>query len=124
MVEKLVEAALSPWAVLNALVSPRPPQATETPATLVATHQAHPTFGCVGLLSNWSKAAETGEPWAIRELMDRIDGKVPQAKILQGDEEQPVRYAEVPRKAANADEWLQMQTPALASAEAEKKKLN
>jgi hypothetical protein len=62
------------------------------------------------------KAAEKGEAWAIRELLDRIDGKVPQAMILQGDVEQPVRYVEVPRKAANADEWLQMQTPTLASA--------
>jgi hypothetical protein len=42
--------------------------------------------------------------------MDHIDGKVPQAMILQGDAEQPVRYVEVARKAANADEWLQMQT--------------
>jgi hypothetical protein len=38
--------------------------------------------------------------------MDRIDGKVPQATILQGDAEQPVRYVEVPRKAANAEEWI------------------
>jgi hypothetical protein len=65
------------------------------------------------------KAAEEGEAWVIRELMDRIDGKVPQATILQGDVEQPVRYVEVPRKAANADEWLQMQTPALAQRETE-----
>jgi hypothetical protein len=70
------------------------------------------------------KAAEKGEPWAIRELMDRIDGKVPQATILQGDAEQPVRYCEVPRKAANADEWLQMQTPVLASADAANDKLS
>jgi hypothetical protein len=59
--------------------------------------------------------------------MDRIDGKVPQATILQGDAEEPVRYVEVPRKAANADEWLQMQrmqTPATASAQASSEKLN
>jgi hypothetical protein len=59
------------------------------------------------------KAAEKGEPWAIRELMDRIDGKVPQATILQGDAEEPVRYVEVPRKAANAKEWIACQGPAL-----------
>jgi hypothetical protein len=35
-----------------------------------------------------------------------------------------VRYVEVPRKAANADEWLQMQTPALTNAEAGSDKLN
>jgi hypothetical protein len=73
----------------------------------------------------WSpKYRSLSEPWAIRELMDRIDGKVPQATILQGDAEEPVRYVEVPRKAANADDWLQMQTPAPASAEAASDKLN
>jgi hypothetical protein len=56
--------------------------------------------------------------------MDRIDGKVPQATILQGCEEQPGRYVEVPRKAANADEWLKMQTPALANDQPGGDKLN
>jgi hypothetical protein len=69
-------------------------------------------------------AAEKGEPWAIRELMDRIDGKVPQATILQGDADEPVRYVEVPRKAASADEWLQMQTPSLTNAGVGGDKLN
>jgi hypothetical protein len=76
------------------------------------------------LLSSLIKAAEKGEPWAIRELMDRIDGKVPQATILQGDAEEPVRYVEVPRKAANAEEWIASQAPALASADAGSDKLN
>jgi hypothetical protein len=49
---------------------------------------------------------------------------VPQATILQGDAEQPVRYVEVPRKAANAEEWIASQGPALASAEAASDKLN
>jgi hypothetical protein len=66
------------------------------------------------------KAAEKGEPWAIRELMDRIDGKVPQATILQGDEETPIRYVEVPRKATNAEEWIASQVPALACAASDK----
>ena len=56
--------------------------------------------------------------------MDRIDGKVPQATILQGDAEEPVRYVEVPRKAANAEEWIASQAPVLASAEAGSGKLN
>jgi hypothetical protein len=56
--------------------------------------------------------------------MDRIDGKVPQATILQGDAEQPVRYVEVPRKAETADAWLQQQAPALASGEAASDNLN
>jgi hypothetical protein len=69
-------------------------------------------------------AAEKGEPWAIRELMDRIDGKVPQATILQGDAEQPVRYCEVPRKAANTEEWIASHAPTLASDEAGRNKFN
>src|SRR4029434_9374213 len=69
-------------------------------------------------------AAEKGEPWAIRELMDRIDGKVPQATILQGDAEEPVRYVEVPRKAANAEEWIASHAPVLASDEAGRNKFN
>ena len=31
------------------------------------------------------KQALKGETWAIKELADRIDGKVPQAQIIQGD---------------------------------------
>jgi hypothetical protein len=57
-------------------------------------------------------------------VMDRIDGKVPQATILQGDADEPVRYVEVPRKAASADEWLQMQTPSLTNAGVGGDKLN
>jgi hypothetical protein len=56
--------------------------------------------------------------------MDRIDGKVPQATIRQGDVEEPVRYVEVPRKAESAEAWLQQQTPALANAEPAKDKVN
>jgi hypothetical protein len=65
-----------------------------------------------------------GNMLALKEIAERHDGKIPQATILQGDAEEPVRYVEVPRKAANADEWLKMQTPALASAEAASDKLN
>jgi hypothetical protein len=39
-----------------------------------------------------------------------------------GDAEDPVPYG--PRKAPNADEWLQMQRPMLASAQAGTDKLN
>jgi hypothetical protein len=46
--------------------------------------------------------------------MDRIDGKVPQATIVQGDADQPVRYVKVSRKAANVEERIASQTPALA----------
>jgi hypothetical protein len=93
-------------------------------ALLVALNAEGPDIRLRKIAEQLIKAAEKGEPWAIRELMDRIDGKVPQATILQGDAEQPVRYCEVPRKAANADEWLQMQTPVLASADAANDKLS
>jgi hypothetical protein len=93
-------------------------------ALLIALNAEGPDIRLRKIAEQLIKAAERGEPWAIRELMDRIDGKVPQATILQGDAEAPVRYVEVPRKAANADEWLQMQTPALASAEAKSDTLN
>jgi Family of unknown function (DUF5681) len=65
-----------------------------------------------------------GNMLALKEIAERHDGKVAQATILQGDAEAPVRYVEVPRKAANADEWLQMQTPARASAEGGSDKFN
>jgi hypothetical protein len=93
-------------------------------ALLIALNAEGPDIRLRKIAEQLIKAAEKGEPWAIRELMDRIDGKVPQATILQGDAEEPVRYVEVPRKAANADEWLQMQTPATASAQASSDKLN
>jgi hypothetical protein len=44
--------------------------------------------------------------------------------ILQGDGEDSVRYIELPRKAANAEEWIASQAPALASAGAVRDKLN
>ncbi len=55
------------------------------------------------------KQALKGETWAIKELADRIDGKVPQAQIIQGDEDGgSVRYiVELPEKAASTQEWLE-----------------
>jgi hypothetical protein len=47
-----------------------------------------------------------------------------QATTPSDDAEEPVIYVEIPRKAANADEWLQQQVPALASAAAETDKFN
>jgi hypothetical protein len=93
-------------------------------ALLIALSAEGPDIRLRKIAEQLIKAAEKGEPWAIRELMDRIDGKVPQATILQGDAEEPVRYVEVPRKAANAEEWIASQAPALASADAGSDKLN
>ena len=54
------------------------------------------------------KQALKGEAWAIKELADRIDGKVPQAQIIQGDEDGgSVRYiVELPEKCQTTEEWL------------------
>jgi hypothetical protein len=87
---------------------------------LIALNAEGPDIRLRRIAEQLVKAAEKGEPWAIRELMDRIDGKVPQATILQGDAEEPVRYVEVPRKAANTEEWIASQAPALASAASDK----
>jgi hypothetical protein len=57
--------------------------------------------------------------------LDRGYGKPHQAQSIDVNiTEGAVRYVEVPRKAANADEWLQQQTPALANAEPAKDKVN
>ena len=52
--------------------------------------------------------AEQGDMSAIREIADRVEGKVPQASILQGDEDGgPVRYyAEVPQKDESTEAWM------------------
>jgi hypothetical protein len=89
-------------------------------ALLIALNAEGPDIRLRRIAEQLVKAAEKGEPWAIRELMDRIDGKVPQATILQGDEETPIRYVEVPRKATNAEEWIASQGPALACAASDK----
>jgi hypothetical protein len=61
---------------------------------------------------------------AIGMLADRTDGRVPQATILQGDADAPVRYAEVPRKAASTSEWLQSIPNTLAQAQPGSDKAN
>ena len=52
--------------------------------------------------------AERGDMSAIREIADRIEGKVPQAQIIQGDEDGgSVRYyAEMPKPCSSTEEWL------------------
>jgi hypothetical protein len=89
-------------------------------ALLIALNAEGPDIRLRRIAEQLVTAAEKGEPWAIRELVDRIDGKVPQATILQGDEETPIRYVEVPRKATNAEEWIASQGPALACAASDK----
>jgi hypothetical protein len=53
------------------------------------------------------KAAEAGVPWAIRELIDRTDGKPVQA--INVDREERIKLiAVVPQKAATTEEWLKL----------------
>lgn len=41
--------------------------------------------------------AINGEPWAVKEISERLDGKVAQTTVLQGDEENPLVFKEVRR---------------------------
>ena len=70
-------------------------------ALLVALSSEGPDIRLRKVAEMLVKQALKGEAWAIKELADRIDGKVPQAQIVQGDQDGgPVRYyAEVPRVA-------------------------
>ena len=45
---------------------------------------------------------------ALKEVADRIDGRVPQAQIIQGyDDGGPIKlYAAVPMKSADSEAWL------------------
>jgi hypothetical protein len=46
---------------------------------------------------------ERGDPVAIREIADRLDGKVPQA-IIGDDDSDPIRYA-ISDQLMSLDEW-------------------
>jgi hypothetical protein len=71
------------------------------------------------------KLRQAGEFFMTELNTQRVSLCVRREKdVLQGDAEQPVRYVEVPRKAANADEWLKMQTPVLANDQPGGDKLN
>lgn len=37
------------------------------------------------------KAAEDGEQWAVKELIDRVDGKAPQPMVGGDEDEQPIK---------------------------------
>jgi hypothetical protein len=52
---------------------------------------------------NARQLLERGDPIAIREVADRLDGKVPQA-IVGDDESDPIRYA-ISDEPMGADEW-------------------
>lgn len=40
--------------------------------------------------------AESGESWAFKELIDRLDGKAPQP-IVGDDDEAPIRFSKIER---------------------------
>jgi hypothetical protein len=60
---------------------------------------------------------------AAQAILDRGYGK-PVQSIDANISEGGVRYAEVPHKAANTEEWIASHAPALASADATSDKLN
>lgn len=43
------------------------------------------------------KLAVSGEPWAIKEIGDRVDGKAAQSMTVSGDADNPLVYSEVTR---------------------------
>jgi len=53
------------------------------------------------------RLAEAGVPWAIRELIDRTDGKPVQA--INVDREERIKLiAIVPEKSATTEDWLKL----------------
>jgi hypothetical protein len=56
-------------------------------------------------------------------ILDRGYGR-PVQQVVANISEGAVRYVEVPRKAENAEAWLQQQTPALANADSAKHKVD
>jgi hypothetical protein len=59
------------------------------------------------------REAVKGNIAALKEVADRIDGRVPQAQIIQGDDDGgPIRlYAAVPMKSADSEAWLRACAP-------------
>ena len=53
------------------------------------------------------KKAAAGEPWAIRELADRYDGKSVQ-QVNVDKEERIKLIAVVPEKSATTEDWLKL----------------
>ena len=78
-------------------------------ALLIALNAEGPDIRLRKVAEILVKQALKGEAWAIKELADRIDGKVPQAQIIQGDDDGgSVRYiVELPEKSATTEEWLE-----------------
>ena len=78
-------------------------------ALLIALNAEGPDIRLRKVAEMLVKQALKGEAWAIKELADRVDGKVPQAQIIQGDDDGgSVRYiVELPEKSATTEEWLE-----------------
>jgi hypothetical protein len=71
---------------------------------MVAAEQGQPCAAPKGSLRwNARQLLERGDPVAIREIADRLDGKVPQA-IVGDDESDPIRYA-ISDEPMSSDEW-------------------
>lgn len=50
-----------------------------------------------GLAEKLISLAESGEGWAFKELIDRIDGKAPQPLTGGDDEDSPIRFLKIER---------------------------
>jgi hypothetical protein len=46
--------------------------------------------------------AEQGEPWAVKELIDRVDGKAPQPVVGGDDDDNPISIKEIVIRAVDA----------------------
>lgn len=46
--------------------------------------------------------AERGEPWAVKELIDRVDGKAPQPVVGGDDDDNPISIKEIVIRAVDA----------------------
>jgi hypothetical protein len=46
--------------------------------------------------------AESGEPWAVKELIDRVDGKAPQPVTGGDDDDNPISIKEIVIRAVDA----------------------
>lgn len=49
--------------------------------------------GLIRIANQLLKAANNGEAWALKEVMDRIDGKPAQQQIVTGNEDGPVQIS-------------------------------
>lgn len=62
------------------------------------------TAGLLKIANQVVELANNGEQWAIKEIAERLDGKVAQQQILTGFEDGPVVVESITRRIVKADE--------------------